>query len=846
MSKVISDLPDDIEVLEEEVSEGGGQKRETIIDFITGEPVIATPEEVNAVQPFVKRLVEDFGYSKQEIITHPQYRIRRRPSDESKSYPVDLAVFSSDAKSDSMLFMIVECKQPKREEGRKQLEIYLDLCSAMIGVWFNGEQHCYLQKYVNEKGINAYREIPLIPIKGQRIEDIGKFYRRDLKPSLNLRSVFKDIRNHIAGYTTGVTRDEVIAGEIINLLFCKIYDEINTAPDEIVEFRHGINEPAKHVADRSKALFINVRKDYRDVFQETDIITLDDKTIAYVVGELQRYCITEAERDIIGEAFEVFIGPALKGSQGQFFTPRNIVRTAIEIMNPGPNDKILDPACGSGGFLIVALEHVWNNLAEEAKRRGLGRSWLRTREDAIATNNFRGIEKDSFLAKITKAYMAIVGDGRGGIVCENSLLRSSEWRPDAQAIIQGEYDMIFTNPPFGAKITISDYDILTHYDLGHKWGKRKGGGWDKTSKVLKKQPPQLLFIERCLQLLKPGGKVAIILPDGILGGAKIGYVPHFINEKFETVALVDCPLEAFSPNTTTKVHLLVLRKRVGTAESPTVKEVFMSVPQVVGHDKKGHAIYLDPKNQIVRDDLEKTKARWAEFRAGKKINDRFGFTIEISELEESLNANRYLPMFMDVVRRIRKSKMPKKRLGEVAMVLRTGANVDNLDYVLADEGVPYILVKNILQEGIVFSNLKFLSKSLAAGLGPAIVEENDIVINRCGDAGIAAIIPKDLAGAVVCGFCFRLKVRPEYDPNYIAAFLNSKLGSLQLKRLAIGSILEHITKDDLKTVEIVFPAEDTKTEAIAKRFAQSTAYRELARQEMDKANKDIINALAGH
>ena len=424
------------ELSQEENEDSEEGKRETITDFITDKPVAATPEEINAVQPFARRLVEDFGYSKQEIISHPQYRVRRRPSDESKSYPVDLAVFSSEVKSDETLFMIVECKQPKREEGRKQLEIYLDLCSATIGVWFNGEEHIYLQKYVNEKGINAYREIPLIPLKGQRIEDIGRFYRRELKASLNLRSVFKDIRNHIAGHTTGVTRDEVIAAEIINLLFCKIYDEINTAPNEIVTFRHGINEPARDVADRIKGLFIDVKKDYRDVFQESDVITLDNKTIAYVIGELQRYCITEAERDVVGDAFEVFIGPALKGPQGQFFTPRNIVRTAVEIVNPDPSDRVLDPACGSGGFLIIALEHVWRNLAAEADKRGLGRKWLRTREDAVATNNFRGIEKDSFLAKITKAYMAIVGDGRGGIVCENSLLRPSEWQVNAQQVIQ--------------------------------------------------------------------------------------------------------------------------------------------------------------------------------------------------------------------------------------------------------------------------------------------------------------------------------------------------------------------------------------------------------------------------
>ena len=182
----------------------------------------------------------------------------------------------------------------------------------------------------------------------------------------------------------------------------------------------------RRLLDGFGELFKRVKADYNDVFQETDRITLDDKTIAYVVGELQNFSITDSKRDAIGEAFEVFIGPALKGSQGQFFTPRNIVRSAVEIVHPKTTDVIIDPACGSGGFLIVALEHVWSKLAAEEKRRGLGKKWLGDREDAVAQKNFRGIEKDSFLAKITKAYMAIVGDGRGGIFCENSL-SPAEW-----------------------------------------------------------------------------------------------------------------------------------------------------------------------------------------------------------------------------------------------------------------------------------------------------------------------------------------------------------------------------------------------------------------------------------
>lgn len=385
-----------------------------IWDYISGLQVKGTPEEIEAVQPFSKRLVEDFNYPKKQIITHPQYTVRRSPSDQSKSYPVDIAVFNGKP-TDENLHMIVECKQKKREDGIEQLKIYLDLCQAQIGVWYNGKSHCYLRKITNKKGINDYKEIPSLPLSGQRLDDVGQFIRKDLKITLNLRSVFKDIRNFIAANTTGVTRDETIASEIINLLFCKIYDEINTAPDEILKFRHGINEEPAKVAERIIKIFEGqIKSEYADVFSKNDTITLDAKTIAYVVGELQMYSITEAQRDIIGEAFEVFIGPALKGSQGQFFTPRNMVRAAVEIINPGPDDRILDPACGSGGFLIVALEHVWDKISAEAKKRGMGKPWIKKREDFVAQNNFRGIEKDSFLSKITKAYMAIVGDGRGG------------------------------------------------------------------------------------------------------------------------------------------------------------------------------------------------------------------------------------------------------------------------------------------------------------------------------------------------------------------------------------------------------------------------------------------------
>jgi len=189
---------------------------------------------------------------------------------------------------------------------------------ADIGVWFNGEDHHYLRKVYQKNGSVAYKELPAIPRQGQRLEDIGLYFRRDLRRPSNLKAVFRDIRNHLAGNTTGITRDESLAQEIINLLFCKIYDEINTGPDEIVTFRSGLDESASDVKAHIVSLFENkVKTEYEDVFAPKDEITLDADSIVYIVGELQSYSVTEAERDAVGDAFEVFIGPALRGSEGQ-------------------------------------------------------------------------------------------------------------------------------------------------------------------------------------------------------------------------------------------------------------------------------------------------------------------------------------------------------------------------------------------------------------------------------------------------------------------------------------------------------------------------------------------------
>lgn len=235
------------------------------------------------------------------------------------------------------------------------------------------------------------------------------------------------------------------------------------------------------------------------------------------MAQLQPFCIKDSQRDAIGDAFESFIDYTTKGSQGQFFTPRNVVRLIVNIASLSYKDKIIDPACGTGGFLIEALKSEWQSIRMRAQSLGWPEKEIYAEEQRIAIKNIRGIDKDSFLGKVAKAYMALMDDGRGGIFCENSLIAPSQWSSKAQEDIrEGSFDVVLTNPPFGKKLKIDESEILSLYDLGRKWKKDENGIYERTNLLMDAQPPQILFIERCLNLLSEGGRMCFISPETIL------------------------------------------------------------------------------------------------------------------------------------------------------------------------------------------------------------------------------------------------------------------------------------------------------------------------------------------
>lgn len=806
-----------------------------LFDYISGHEVKATPEEVNAVQVFSKILVEDYKYPKDHIKTRPQFRVKARPSDLKKEYPVDIAVFDSENKTDDNLYLIVECKKPNRKDGRKQLEIYMQLSKAKLGVWYNGKQKLCLIKKVTNGGI-SFEEIPNIPEYGERIEDVGKYKRRDLNPPHNLKSIFKDIRNYFAANNVGATIDEIFAQQFINLLFCKIYDERFTKMDDIVRFRAGVNEPKHEVASRIKDIFADVKDQYKDVFYDEDTITLDDGSITYAVAQLQMFCIKDSQRDAIGDAFESFIDYTTKGPQGQFFTPRNVVKLIVNIAQLTHKDKIIDPACGTGGFIIEALKTEWKHL-----RSQFGEEWpekeLFAEEQKIAIKNIKGIDKDSFLGKIAKAYMALMDDGRGGIFCENSLVDPTLWSAKTQEDIRdGSFDVVLTNPPFGKKLKIDETEILSLYNLGFKWKKKDDGTFEKTDLLVDAQPPQILFIEKCLNLLKNNGRMCFISPESIFCNPSHKYIVQYIKERAKIKAIISMPEDLFQPYTHAKTCVVYLQKGTTMPDD----EIFMGIARYCGHDSRG--------NETTRDDIPLILEKYNQYvESGLKEYDHLGFTL----YERDIKNNIYLPKYynpeigkqLDSLKRTHDIVSIRSLVENKILSISTGHEVSKESY--GTGNIPFVRTSDIANWEIKLDPKQGLSKEIYNQFkSKQDVQTNDILMVRDGTylVGTCAIITDDDKEIVFQSHIYKIRVN---DPNKLNPLLLLALLSCPLVRSQIYA--KRFTQDIIDTLgeriyelQLPIPKEYEQRNAIIDKVKEIIDHKQKAKDMTREVVNNII------
>ncbi len=810
-----------------------GLKDGYIKDFVSGTAVRATPEEIEAVQVFSKMLVGDYGYPKELIQTRPQWRVRARPSDTKKEYPVDIAIFNSKDHKENNIEIIVECKKANRKDGLTQLKDYLRFSTSQFGVWFNGREKLFLKK-TEDKGKVIFEEIPNIPKHGERVEDIGLYKRKDLKPTHNLKSVFRTIRHYLAANAVGITRDEVFAQQIIYLIFCKIYDERFTKPNDMVKFRAGIGEKSYEINGRIQQIFGHVKTKYSDVIDERDKITLDDKSLTYVVGELQLFCLIDSERDAIADAFETFIGPSLKGGQGQFFTPRNVVKLIVEIVNPTSDDKVIDPACGSGGFLIEALRDVWEHIEEKGASFGWPDSEIASEKLEAAIKNFRGIDKDNFLSKVAKAYMAIIGDGRGGVFCENSLDVPKHWKAlTSENVPLGSFDVVMTNPPFGKKLKIEDTAILGCYRLGHKWSvNMTSGKFEEKNTLHKGQAPQILFVERCLELMQDGGRLGIIAPESMFCNPSHRYIVQYIKSVARIKAIVSLPEELFQPYTHAKTCAVIIEKTPTSLE--TDHEIFMAIAKWCGHDSRGLP--------IPHDDIPKILEKFLDYKEkGKLTYDHWGFVIN----ETNIRDNIYLPKYYnpEIQKKLESLKKTHnllvfRDLFEQGIIgISTGQEVGKLSY--GTGNIPFIRTSDIANWEIKLDPKHGLSETIYENLkDKQDIQENDILVVRDGTylVGTCALITKYDTKIVYQSHIYKIRSN-NYEvlhPYLLLAVLTSPIVKEQI-------FAKRFTQDIIDTLgrrvhELILPIPKTRKEKneiienVKKVISHKNAARELARK----------------
>jgi len=595
-----------------------------VLDFIDGMTQRdETPEEY-VRQEIAKSLVREYGYPRSDVAVEFTLRLgNRKPR-------ADLIIFRQGAsREQSSAHIIVECKSRKvksddRKEGVGQLQSYMAACpNAIYGMWTNGiERFCF--RKVEKQGSILFEETPDIPEHGQSDDSIDRPRFDQLKAASSdaLLFAFRRCHNYIAG-NQGLQKPEAF-WELLKIIFCKIHDERSSNEVEFFSSaieRHGMNGQIK-VKDRLDALFAAVKSEYTAIFERDESIRLEPPVLAYIVSQLQMYSLLESDIDVKGRAYEEIVGANLRGDRGEFFTPRNVCRMAVEMIDPSERELILDPACGTGGFLITAMNYVIEKirLTELEKWGGnvaRAETAVRQRIDRFAQSYIVGIDLNPNLVKAAKMNMVMNNDGSGGLYQSNSLKSPATWDTVlAGRNLLGAVDIVVTNPPFGSKIPVDEPSILEAYDLGHTWRyDAEIDQWQMSKEVAKSQPPEILFIERCVRFVKPGtGRVAMVLPDGILGSPGLGYVREWLLENTEILGSIDLHADTFQPSTSVQTGVIVLRRKSDeeirlekAAGKRRDYSIFMAMADRIGHDKRGVVTYVrDKKGNEIFEEVEET------------------------------------------------------------------------------------------------------------------------------------------------------------------------------------------------------------------------------------------------
>ncbi len=625
-----------------------------LICVLTGDKKKASPKE-QILQSIILQMNEEYGFEMSDMKRDYSFSYENEEG-KKKRMTIDLAIFRADAAKElenlERICFVYDAKV-KAGDNKKGVEAALNFglraSGCDFGLWTNGDELHFSQRMEDVIGNEKIRDIADFPGIDESIEDMERLGDRTQprKPANDsLIRTFKRCHDYIYG-NEGRKKDAF--WELLNLIFCKIYDEkrrylcAERNQSYHRQFWVGVTElntpkGQATVARRIKAIFEQLKSDsiFSEVFAGNEQISLSDHGVAYIASEIAKYSFLDATVDVKGTAYETIVSNTLKQEAGQFFTPRNVIKCMVEILNPTINSRILDPACGSGGFLVMVLDHVrkqitknmYPELSDALIEVKANSDEVNDKVREYAENMIFGFDFDPDLKKAAKMNMVMAGDGHSNIFNINSLEYPNGALPDKDVVTEavaksvehkgdsldcdtkyalsnamGKFDMIFTNPPFGSKVEVAS-TIADNYELKAY------------------SAPEVLFIEQCYNFLKPGGKMGIVLPDGILGNPNTEPVRKWILQHFKLLASIDLPVETFLPQVGVQASLLFLQKKTALEMlqdySTEAYDVFMAIAEKVGKDRRGNVIY--ERDDDGAEMLFVEKKEWASYnRQGELI-----------------------------------------------------------------------------------------------------------------------------------------------------------------------------------------------------------------------------------
>lgn len=827
--------------------------------IIRNKEIRLTPEEA-VRQLYVYELIHIYGYSPENIKLEHAIHFGREVK------RADIVIFQRDYPDSE--YIIVEVKKPNSKEGREQLKSYCNATGAIMGVWSNGhEVYCY-----QRKESNIFEAIPRIPKAYEKLPDVltERWTIEDLKANDKL----KDGRKSLKALVQEI-EDDVLANagvnafdEIFKLIFTKLYDELQSVrkSKRELQFRN-YGDTDEDLKTNIQKLFNEAKGKWKGVFEDSAEIALTPSHLALCISTLQDVKLFNSNLDVVDDAFEFLMNKDMKGEKGQFFTPRYVIDMCVRMLNPQEHESIIDTAAGSCGFPVHTIFYVWGQIYD---RLGLPRMDMFTAEEKpeeckdYVKDKVFAIDFDEKAVRVARTLNLIAGDGHTNVMHLNTL-DYSHWKETTKPLSwmqkyhEGWYkfltfaesedsyrnfmfDIVMANPPFAGDIKESR--ILSRYELSRN---AKGNTQSKTGR-------DILFIERNLQFLKPGGRMAIILPQGRFNNSSDKYIRDFIAERCRILAVIGLHENVFKPHTGTKTSVLLVQKWDDDL-CPKCEDypVFFATMKRPGKDNSGEKIirryengdYMrDPHNHpIVEHDLYSVTVQEGDktWNTEEGIAEAFiefakreGFSffgdslfvedkymalmsrLECSEVmlssikadneECRIDSEYYSQKYMAVYEKLRGCVM----LGDIAEMHDVSSNGSfaHVHGILNDDGekiIPYIRSSNVGNTFIDTNELMRISEKAHSLLPLSQTRLHDIMMARKGKIGGASIITQDEVNYNCNENVIRLTIRePEkYNPYYVTTFFNSNYGLQQIKRLSTGNVQPWVSIYQLKKLKCI-------------------------------------------